>query len=89
MANQDLLRLLRDSADARRNIVLEDIAERESSKRRPGEYSGTWQGYASDGDGRVLYQGRIYKARILGDTSIHLNGPVKLTITDTEFYVNW
>lgn len=89
MANQDLVRLLRDSANARRNIALEDIAERESAKRRPGQYSATWQGYDSSGDGKVLYQGRIYKARIIADTSIHLNAPVKLTVTDTEFFVDW
>lgn len=85
----DLLQSLQDSANARRSLLLEEIAEKESNKRKPGQYKAYWQGYYDDGDGKVLHEGKIYKVKVLGTTSLPLNGIVNLIITSTDFFANW
>jgi hypothetical protein len=85
----DLATLLRQTADANRTVLLEEVAEQESSKRKIGQFKAYWKGFTDSGDGKVLHRGKIYTARVLGTTSIQLNGIVNFTVTENDFFVDW
>jgi len=89
MASSDLAQDLRESAIRRRAIVLEEIAEKESSKLKPGQYAAYWQGYANNGDGLVMYNGTVYQTIVYGTSSIPRGTQVNLTVTSNKLFSNW
>lgn len=89
MANLDLVNEARQQAEARRLVLNEKLSKRESSKLEFGDYQAFWRGITDSGRGSVLYNGKIYNAKILGSSSIPLNAGVRLTVAEYDFFVDW
>lgn len=89
MTNLDLITEARQQAEARRLVLNEKLAKKESAKLEYGDYQAFWRGPIGNGRGNVLYNGKIYSAKVLGSTSIPLNASVKLTVAEYDFFVDW
>ena len=54
-----------------------------------GSVSGVWQGLDKLGAGRVLYEGKVYKTKRLGFTSLFKGDQVQLSYMDGVYYSSW
>ena len=54
-----------------------------------GSVAGVWQGLDSLGSGLVLYEGKTYKTKRLGFTSLFKGDQVQLSYLDGVYYSSW
>ena len=84
---------LAEEADALARTIrgehLSTIREEQLKEGRMVDVVGYWQGFNSDGDGLVEYQGRTYVCKVLARRCKQVGAPVNLRRTRLRNFVNW